>query len=198
MILVTGRRDQCQCSNTSDDLMMEGVVTCVDSEHSVTPIRNNNDETNDRNEVSRLASWCKHNNHSLNAEKAKETVVDFRRAHTQHTPLSINGAAVERVSSIKLLGVSWTITHHWPGSPISSSTFKKSYSPTHIMCTYYKGAIESILTSCITVWYNSEISFHSFPVDPEVRARWLTQIRRDNFSPLQRMFSEQCTLVTSP
>ncbi|KAI4881573.1 hypothetical protein NFI96_009995 [Prochilodus magdalenae] len=36
-----------------------------------------------------------------------------------------------------------------------------------------------------SVWYNSEISFHRFPVDPEVRARWLTQIRRDNFSPLQ-------------
>ncbi|KAI4875284.1 hypothetical protein NFI96_004785 [Prochilodus magdalenae] len=34
-------------------------------------------------------------------------------------------------------------------------------------------------------WYNSVISFHRFPVDPEVRARWLTQIRRDNFSPLQ-------------
>ncbi|KAI4893658.1 hypothetical protein NFI96_009299, partial [Prochilodus magdalenae] len=33
--------------------------------------------------------------------------------------------------------------------------------------------------------YNSEISFHRFPVDTEVRARWLTQIRRDNFSPLQ-------------
>ncbi|KAI4883811.1 hypothetical protein NFI96_007133, partial [Prochilodus magdalenae] len=33
--------------------------------------------------------------------------------------------------------------------------------------------------------YNSEISFHRFPVDPEVRARWLTQIRRDDFSPLQ-------------
>ncbi|KAI4882782.1 hypothetical protein NFI96_002383 [Prochilodus magdalenae] len=33
--------------------------------------------------------------------------------------------------------------------------------------------------------YNSEISFHRSPVDPEVRARWLTQIRRDDFSPLQ-------------
>ncbi|KAI4881950.1 hypothetical protein NFI96_017377, partial [Prochilodus magdalenae] len=33
--------------------------------------------------------------------------------------------------------------------------------------------------------YNSEISFYRFPVDPEVWARWLTQIRRDNLSPLQ-------------
>uniref|UniRef100_A0A671TNV6 THAP-type domain-containing protein n=1 Tax=Sparus aurata TaxID=8175 RepID=A0A671TNV6_SPAAU len=33
--------------------------------------------------------------------------------------------------------------------------------------------------------YNSEISFHRFPVDPEVRAQWLIKIRRDNFSPTQ-------------
>ncbi|KAI4888639.1 hypothetical protein NFI96_027067 [Prochilodus magdalenae] len=33
--------------------------------------------------------------------------------------------------------------------------------------------------------YNSEFSFHRFPVDPEVRTRWLTQIRRDDFGPLQ-------------
>ncbi|XP_052464697.1 uncharacterized protein LOC128021486 [Carassius gibelio] len=31
--------------------------------------------------------------------------------------------------------------------------------------------------------YNSAISFHSFPVDAEVRAQWLTKIRRDHFSP---------------
>ncbi|KAL7395247.1 hypothetical protein ABVT39_013055 [Epinephelus coioides] len=33
--------------------------------------------------------------------------------------------------------------------------------------------------------YNSEISFHRFPIDPEVRAQWLIKIRRDNFSPTQ-------------
>ncbi|KAK0134860.1 THAP domain-containing protein 2 [Merluccius polli] len=31
--------------------------------------------------------------------------------------------------------------------------------------------------------YNKMISFHSFPVDPAVRAEWLRRIRRDNFSP---------------
>lgn len=42
---------------------------------------------------------------SLNVEKTKEVVVDFRRVHTQHAPLTINGATVERVSSTKFLGV---------------------------------------------------------------------------------------------
>ncbi|XP_056095645.1 golgin subfamily A member 6-like protein 6 [Rhinichthys klamathensis goyatoka] len=31
--------------------------------------------------------------------------------------------------------------------------------------------------------YNSVISFHAFPIDPEVRAQWLARIRRDNFTP---------------
>ncbi|XP_063734613.1 uncharacterized protein LOC134861367 [Eleginops maclovinus] len=31
--------------------------------------------------------------------------------------------------------------------------------------------------------YNKLLSFHSFPVDPAVRAEWLRRIRRDNFSP---------------
>ncbi len=35
----------------------------------------------------------------------KEIVVDFRRVHTQHAPLTINDATVERVSSTKFLGV---------------------------------------------------------------------------------------------
>lgn len=44
----------------------------------------------------------------------KRFVVDFRRGHTKHPLLTIEGAAVERVSSIKFLGVhisddlSWT------------------------------------------------------------------------------------------
>ncbi len=69
----------------------------------------NRDETNYRSEVSRLAGWCRDNNLSLNVEKTKEIVVDFRRVHTQHAPLTINGATVERASSTKFLGVHITV-----------------------------------------------------------------------------------------
>lgn len=82
---------------------------------TVVGLINNNDETNYRSEVRRLAERCKDNNLLLNVEKTKEIVVDFRRERTQHSPLTINGAAVERVSSAKFLGVhisedlSWNI-----------------------------------------------------------------------------------------
>ncbi len=80
---------------------------------TVVGLISNRDETNYRREVSRLAGWCRDNNLSLNVEKTKEIVVDFRRVHTQHAPLTINGATVERASSTKFLGVHITEDLSW-------------------------------------------------------------------------------------
>lgn len=50
---------------------------------------------------------------------------------------------------------------------------------------------------------NSKVSFHSFPVDPEVRARWLTKIGRDSLTPSEntrvcsRHFRPQDFVVTA-
>ncbi|KAK3563666.1 hypothetical protein QTP86_033511, partial [Hemibagrus guttatus] len=64
-----------------------------------------NDESAYREEVQILTAWCKVNNLSLNLEKMKEIVVDFRRAQSDHSPLNINGSNVEIVKSTKFLGV---------------------------------------------------------------------------------------------
>lgn len=133
---------------------------------TVVGLINNNDETNYRSEVSRLATWCKDNNLHLNVEKTKEIVVDFRRGNTQHSPLILNGAAVEQVSSTKFLGVhishdlSWNINT----TSLAKKTQQRLYflrklrrarAPTSILYSFYRGTIESIMTSCITVWYGA-------------------------------------------
>ncbi len=46
----------------------------------------NNDETHYREEVAQLAEWCGVNNLSLNVEKTKEVVMDFRRNSVDHPP----------------------------------------------------------------------------------------------------------------
>ena len=133
---------------------------------TVVGLISNKDETNYRNEVRRLAGWCTDNNLSLNVEKTKEIVVDFRRTHTQHAPLTINGATVERVSSTKFLGVVITEDLSWTGN--AAALAKKSQQRLYflrklrrasatppIMHTFYRGTIESILSSCITVWYGA-------------------------------------------
>ncbi|KAL0175804.1 hypothetical protein M9458_028134 [Cirrhinus mrigala] len=124
------------------------------------------DEADYRSEVSRLAVWCRDNNLSLNVEKTKEIVVDFRRAHTQHAPLTINGASVERVSSTKFLGVHITEDLSWTNNTTALAKksqqrlyflrkLRRARAPAPIMYTFYRGTIESILTSCITVWFGA-------------------------------------------
>ncbi|XP_049579031.2 uncharacterized protein [Syngnathus scovelli] len=63
------------------------------------------DETRYRSEVDLLTTWCRDNNLLLNVNKTKEIIVDFRKGHTTHLPLIIDGAVVERVSCTKFLGV---------------------------------------------------------------------------------------------
>ncbi|KAL0149686.1 hypothetical protein M9458_054969 [Cirrhinus mrigala] len=124
------------------------------------------DEADYRSEVSRLAVWCRDNNLSLNVEKTKEIVVDFRTAHTQHAPLTINGASVERVSSTKFLGVHITEDLSWTNNTTALAKksqqrlyflrkLRRARAPAPIMYTFYRGTIESILMSCITVWFGA-------------------------------------------
>ncbi len=130
---------------------------------TVVGLISNRDETNYRSEVSRLAGWCRVNNLSLNVEKTKEIVVDFRRVHTQHAPLTINGVTVERASSTKFLGVHITDDLSWTNNTAALAKkaqqrlyflrkLRRARAPTPIMCTFYRGTIESILTSCCVVW----------------------------------------------
>ncbi|KAK3553556.1 hypothetical protein QTP70_004574 [Hemibagrus guttatus] len=65
----------------------------------------NSNKANYRNKVSQLVQWCNDNNLFLNVGKNKEIVIDFRRGPPQYPPLTINGAAVERMNSTKFLGV---------------------------------------------------------------------------------------------
>ena len=72
-----------------------------------------NDETAYREEVSDLALWCQDNNLSLNVNKIKEMIVDYRKKRTEHTPIIIDGASVEQVESLKYLGVHITNKLTW-------------------------------------------------------------------------------------
>ena len=96
----------------------------------------------------------------------KEMVINFSRGPTKHPPLTINCAAVESVSSATFRGEHMTEDLPWttkttsldfeglPTTLLPPQT-EESESPgtSSIRCTFYRGTIESILTSCITVWH---------------------------------------------
>ncbi|KAK3513181.1 hypothetical protein QTP70_009772 [Hemibagrus guttatus] len=56
-----------------------------------------------REEMQQLTASCKDNNLSLNVDKTKEMVVDFRRAQSGHSPLFTDGFSVEIIKSTKFL-----------------------------------------------------------------------------------------------
>ncbi|KAI4879858.1 hypothetical protein NFI96_004003 [Prochilodus magdalenae] len=126
---------------------------------SVVGLITKNNETAYREEVQRLMDWCRTNNLSLNVDKTKEMVVDFRRVRGDHAPLNINGSAVEIVQSTKFLGVHIMENLTW--SLNTSSIAKKAQQRLYflrrlrkahlppILSMFYRGTVESILSSCI-------------------------------------------------
>lgn len=60
------------------------------------------DESAYRNDVQKLSLWCTVNNLSLNTDKTKKLIMDFRRHGAEPAPLHINRV---RVSTLKFLGV---------------------------------------------------------------------------------------------
>ena len=53
------------------------------------------------------------NNFSLNVNKTKELIVDYRKQRVEHVPIHIDGSVVERVKSFKFLDVHITKTLSW-------------------------------------------------------------------------------------
>lgn len=86
-------------------------------------------------EVSQLPQWCKDNNLFLNIE-TKEIVVDFRREQSHHQPLTIDGAAVERVCSTKFLGVHISEDLFWINN--TTSLVKKAQTHLYFLCKLRK------------------------------------------------------------
>ncbi|KAK3506473.1 hypothetical protein QTP70_001255 [Hemibagrus guttatus] len=103
---------------------------------------------------------------SLNVDKTKEVVVDFRRAQSDNSPLFIDGSPVEIVKSTKFLGVHLAENLTWSLNTTSISKkaqqrlyflwrLRKAHLPPPILTMFYRGTIESVLSSCITAWFGN-------------------------------------------
>ncbi|XP_049338649.1 uncharacterized protein LOC111191212 isoform X1 [Astyanax mexicanus] len=93
-------------------------------------------------------------------------VVDFRRAQHTHSPLNIDGSSVEIVKSTKFLGVhladnlTWTLNTSSTAKKAQQRLYflrklRKARLPPPILTLFYRGTIESILSSCITAWFGT-------------------------------------------
>ena len=75
----------------ADDTTVIGLIT-------------NSDESEYRDQVNKLISWCNDYNLELNVNKTKEMIVYFRsKKSSPSSPLAIDGRAVEIVQHFKFL-----------------------------------------------------------------------------------------------
>ena len=121
------------------------------------------DETAYREEVQRLAAWCSANNLLLNASTTKEMVMDWRRKRADPAPLQIEGDCVERVSSSRFLGVHVANNLTWSTNTSAVVAqqrlhflrlLRKCDVVVHLLRSFYRSTIESVLTHCLTIWFN--------------------------------------------
>ncbi len=160
------------------------------------------DETAYREEVSTLTKWCQENHLSLNIDKTKELVVDYRRQSREHTPITIDKTPVERVTSFKFLGVHITEDLTW--SAHTDAVLKKAHqrlfflrrlrkfgtSP-RILRSFYTCTVESILTGCITAWYGNSTAGNRRALQRVVRTA--RHIVGGELPSLQDIYTRRCT-----
>ncbi|KAI4880495.1 hypothetical protein NFI96_000640, partial [Prochilodus magdalenae] len=84
-LLFTWLTHDCAATHSSNHIKFADDTTVVG-------LISKNDESAYREEVQRLMDWCRTNNLSLNIDKTKEMVVDFRRTRRDHSPLHIDGS----------------------------------------------------------------------------------------------------------
>ncbi len=173
----------------ADDTTVIGLIT-------------DNDETAYRAEVSTLTKWCQGTPFSplsLNIDKTKELVVDFRRQSREHTP--IDKTPVERVNSFKFLGVHITEDLTW--STHTDAVLKKSHqrlfflrrlrkfgmSPS-ILRSFYTCTVESILTGCITAWFGNSTAGNRKALQRVVRTA--RHIVGGELPSLQDIYTRRC------
>lgn len=107
-----------------------------------------------------LVAWCRSNNLHLNADKAKDLVIDPRQqTNGLQSPLFINETELERLKTFKFLStyISEDLTwcHHptdhqkVPAETVLSEETEEIWHVTN----FYRCTIESVLTTSITVWF---------------------------------------------
>ncbi|GAA6106506.1 piezo-type mechanosensitive ion channel component 1-like, partial [Tachysurus ichikawai] len=127
---------------------------------TVVGLINKNNESAYRTEVQQLITWCRANNLSLNVDKTKEMDVDFRTAQSDHSLLNIEhrDGQEHQISWCSSSGEPHLVTQHqlhYQESPAASLLPMKAHLSPPILTMFYRGTIESIRSSCITVWFGN-------------------------------------------
>jgi hypothetical protein len=126
----------------------------------------NNDESDYRNAVEYVNTWCNRNYLDLNVSKTKEVVYDTRKNKCDPVPIIIKEDTVDIVNNFKYLGITLQDDLKW--SVHTAAQVKKGNKRLYhvrclqklnvdpkIMCMFYNCVISSVLVYALVCWYGS-------------------------------------------
>ena len=143
-------RDNVLLIKFADDSTLVGLI-CINEDEYV-------------NSVQSFSNWCTENFLTLNTNKTKEIIFDFRKTVSESiTPLLINNQKIEIVNVIKYLGITIDESLNWHAH--LNNIYKKSNQRMYflrklnalkvtksILNIFYSTTIQSIFTFGITCW----------------------------------------------
>ena len=173
--LSTGTPQGCVLSPMFYSLYTHDCLSChvrtkileFDDDTTVIGLITNSDESEYRDQVNKLISWCNDNNLELNVNKTKEIIVDFRtKTSSPPSPLVIDDRTVEIVQYFKFIGSTISSNLKWELNVVN--IVKKAQQrlyflrrlrsfglTTQVMVNFYTAVIKSVLIFSITVWFGS-------------------------------------------
>ena len=140
----------------------------------------NNDSAKYFNAVYEIENWCKDNLLVLNSGKTKEIIFDTRKEKRTWESVKIDGAPIEKTSSIKYLGCQ--IDDRLNFSINAEKTIKKAKSRRHLVYKLYEFNVDKHL---ITLAYTSLVrSVISYAVPC-----YINLLRRDTRKKLAKIYN---------
>ncbi|KAL7878838.1 hypothetical protein AOLI_G00098120 [Acnodon oligacanthus] len=191
-------------SLTLNTELLRAVCSALTYDTTIVGLISDDNEEAYREQRSLLTLWCQENNFSLNVNKTKELIVDFRKQERVHTPITINGAMVERVSSFKFLGVHISEKLIWTEHTtqvvkkaqqcLSHLRWLKKFGMNpRILRTFYTCTVESVLTGSITTWYGNCTATDRKALQRVVRiAQHITRVQLPN---LLDLYTSRCLRI---
>ena len=125
------------------------------------------DETAYQLQVAETAQWCSEHNLLLNVKKTKELVYDNRCTKSEYSTLKLNiNDIVEQVTIFKYLGLTLSTDLSWNyhADAIVAKANKRLFFlrklkqagvDVKLLGLFYSSVIQSVLTYCVTVFFNS-------------------------------------------
>ena len=174
-VLFTIYTNECQINESNRILIKFADDSCLQGLISIA-----NDELDYRNSIDYFTTWCKKNKLSLNTDKTKELIIDFRVKKDPIDPIFIDNKQIEQVDSYKYIGIIVDNKLNWDlqATSVYKKVNKRMYFlrklasfkvDSSLLSLFYNSVIQSIISFCVIGWGGNVTGIKKIKIDRLIR-----------------------------